>query len=173
VSTGAVQRLDALRGRAFALGLLGLAACGLGLFTSPAQFFRSWLFAFLFWLGIGIGCLSVLMIQHLTGGLWGLVIRRVLEAGARTLRYAWVLFLPLAFGLPRVFVWADHEALAADHHLHEAVERKAAYLNTPFFLGRALFYFLVWAVLAHLLSRLSAQQDRGWTQAQFRGADWC
>jgi hypothetical protein len=67
-----------------------------------------------------------------------------------------------------VFVWADHDALAADHHLHEAVGRKAAYLNTPFFLGRAAFYFLVWAVLAHVLSRLSARQDGGWTQATAR-----
>jgi hypothetical protein len=67
-----------------------------------------------------------------------------------------------------VFVWANHEALAADHHLHEAVARKHEYLNVPFFLGRAAFYFLVWALLAHLLSRLSAQQDRGWTMAAAR-----
>jgi hypothetical protein len=93
------------------------------------------------------------------------VIRRILEAGSRTLRYVWVLFLPLAFGLPHVFVWANHDALAADHHLHEAVGRKAAYLNPPFFMARALFYFAVWAALAHLLSRLSLRQDRGWTQA--------
>jgi hypothetical protein len=168
MSGGALQRLDTLRGRGLALGLAGLAACGLGLFLSPGQFFRSWLFAFLFWLGIGIGCLSVLMIQHLTGGLWGLVIRRILEAGSRTLRYAWALFLPLALGIPHVFVWANHEALAADHHLHEAVARKHEYLNVPFFLGRAAFYFVVWAVLAHLLSRLSTSQDRGWTEATAR-----
>lgn len=166
MSGGAPPRvLDELRGRALVVGALGIAASGVGLFASPAQFFRSWLFGFLFWLGVAIGCQSVLMIQHLTGGLWGLVIRRILEAGSRTLRYVWLLFLPLAFGLPHVYVWANHDALAADHHLHEAVGRKAAYLNAPFFLGRAVFYFLVWAVLAHLLSRWSAQQDRGWTDA--------
>jgi len=156
-------QLDTLRRRGLALGVLGLAACGLGALPSPEQFFRSWLFALLFWLGIAIGCQSVLMIQHLTGGLWGLVIRRILEAASRTLRYAWVLFVPLAFGLPHVFVWANHDALASDHHLHQAVSRKAEYLNAPFFLGRAAFYFAVWAVLAHLLSRWSAEQDRGFS----------
>jgi hypothetical protein len=160
--------VEALRGRALVVGLAGLAVSGVGLLASPAQFFRSWLFAFLFWLGIAIGCQSILMIQHLTGGLWGLVIRRILEAGSRTLRYAWLLFLPVAFGLPYVFVWANHETLAADHHLHEAVRLKAAYLNAPFFLGRAVFYFAVWAGLAYLLSRLSVQQDRGWTIAAAR-----
>lgn len=163
-----VAALETLRQRALAVGLLGLGSCGVGLLLRPGQFFRSWLFAFLFWLGVAVGCLSILMIQHLTGGLWGLTIRRILEAGSRTLRYASLLFLPLAFGLPHVFVWANHETLAADHHLHEAVSRKAAYLNTPFFLTRAAFYFAVWGLLAHLLSRLSAQQDRGWTRGTAR-----
>src|SRR5207249_7856372 len=114
---------------------LGLTALG-GLFN-PEQFFHSYLLAFLFCLGLGLGCLSILMIHHLTGGLWGLVIRRVLEAGSRTLLLAWVLFLPLAFGLPHVYPWANPGALQADAHLREAVEKKAAYLNPSFFLGRA------------------------------------
>jgi hypothetical protein len=108
--------------------------------------------------------LSILMIQHLTGGLWGLAIRRILEAGSRTLRYAWVLFLPVLFGLARVFVWADHGALEADPHLHHAVEQKALYLNPAGFAARAAFYFLVWGVLAQVLSGLSLQQDAGWTR---------
>jgi hypothetical protein len=158
-----IAALDRLERRSLALGVPGLVACGVGLMIAPAQFFRSWLFAFVFWVGVAVGCLSILMIQHLTGGLWGLAIRRILEAGARTLRYAWVLFLPLAIGLPHVYVWADPGALAADRHLAEAVSRKAAYLNAPFFLARAAFYFAVWAALAHVLSRWSAEQDRGWT----------
>lgn len=156
--------VERVRQRALVLGLVGLLACAAGFFLDRGQLFRSWLFAFLFWIGIPLGCLSILMIQHLTGGLWGLAIRRILEAGSRTLRYAWVLFLPLAAGLPYVFVWADHAALEADQHLHHAVELKHVYLNPGSFLARAAFYFLVWGVLAHLLSRLSLQQDSGWTR---------
>ena len=52
---------------------------------SPAQFFRAYLAAYLFYLGIGLGSLVILMIYHLTGGAWGFLIRRILEAGMRTL----------------------------------------------------------------------------------------
>jgi hypothetical protein len=65
-------------------------------------------------------------------------------------------------------VWADHAALEADPHLHHAVEQKALYLNPAGFAARAAFYFLVWGVLAHLLSRLSLQQDSGWTRKTAR-----
>ena len=57
-------------------------------FTNAGQFYRSWLFAFLFWIGIALGCLSITLIHNLTGGMWGLVIRRLLEAGARTLPWS-------------------------------------------------------------------------------------
>jgi len=164
----APAEIELARQRAMAVGVAGLALCGIGLFLDPVQALRSWLFAFLFWVGVAIGCQSILMIQHLTGGLWGLTIRRILEAGSRTLLYVWLLFLPLAFGLGRVFVWANHDALAADEHLEHAVHAKQLYLNVPFFLGRAAFYFLVWAVLAHLLSELSRRQDAGWTRTTAR-----
>jgi hypothetical protein len=150
--------------RALMVGLAGLIACGAGLAMDHAQVFRSWLFAFLLWIGVAVGCQSILMIQHLTGGLWGLAIRRILEAGSRTLRFAWLLFLPLALGLRDVFVWANHEALAADEPLRHAVESKAMYLNAPFFFGRAAFYFVVWGLLAHYLSGLSLRQDGNWTR---------
>ena len=162
--------IQALRQRSLAVGVAGLLACLAGAAVAPAgQFYRSWLFGFLFWIGVGIGCESVLMIQHLTGGLWGLTIRRILEAGSRTLLFAWILFVPLAlFGLPQVFVWANHAELAADHHLEELVRDKQLFLNVPFFLARAGFYFAVWAGLAHVLSKLSLQQDAGWTRKAAR-----
>jgi hypothetical protein len=161
-----------VRGKALAAGIAGTALCALGLLVDPGQAYRSWLFAFLFWSGVSVGCLSILMIQHLTGGLWGLTIRRILEAGSRTLRYAWVLFLPLLAGLAQVFVWADPAALGADEHLKHAVEQKHLYLNPAGFLARAAFYFVVWAVLAQVLSQLSLRQDGGWTRKvarQLRG----
>jgi len=96
------------------------------------------------------------MIHHLSGGAWGVVIRRILEAGARTLRYAALFFLPLAFGLPRIYEWARPEA-AED----PVLRHKSLYLNPAFFLGRAAFYFLVWGALSHYLNKWSLQMDRG------------
>jgi hypothetical protein len=135
-------------------GVAGAAVLLLGAFLQPDQFFRSYLFGYLFWVGIMIGCLSLIMIQHLTGGIWGLVIRRFLEAGSRTVWVAALLFLPIAVGVPRIFPWARPEAQA-----DALIQAKHLYLNVPFFLGRAVFYFGVWAALAWCLSTWSRQLD--------------
>ena len=153
------EEVDALQRRAFALGAAGLIASLIGALVSPTQFFHSYLFAFLFWNGIAIGCLSLLMIQHLTGGRWGLAIRRLLEAGTRTVPVLVLLFLPVVAGLKRIYPWAGAEQ--SDATIRHAIAIKQAYLNVPFFLGRAAFYFAVWFLLAHFLNRLSLETDAG------------
>jgi hypothetical protein len=153
------ELVDVLQRRAFTAGAGGLIASLIGALVTPTQFFHSYLFAFLFWNGVAIGCLSLLMIQHLTGGRWGLAIRRLLEAGTRTVPVLLVLFLPVVVGLKRIYPWAASEQ--ADPTIRHAVELKHAYLNVPFFLGRAAFYFAVWLLLAHFLNRLSLETDAG------------
>jgi hypothetical protein len=149
-------QVDRLQRTALMVGVAGLLASVLGALFRPDQFFRSYLFGYLFWSGIAVGCLSLIMIHHLTGGIWGLLIRRFLEAGSRTVPLAALLFLPLAFGLSRIYLWAKPEA-ASD----PLIRAKQLYLNVPFFLGRALFYFAVWAALAHFLSKWSRELDEG------------
>lgn len=144
------------RQRLLLVGVGGLALCAVGGFTNPTQFFFSYLLAFMFWLGIALGCLSIVMLHHLSGGAWGLVIRRLLEAGTRTLPLMAILFLPLLLGIPSLYVWARPDVMASDPILRE----KSLYLNVPFFLARALIYFGVWAGLAHFLNRWSLEQDR-------------
>jgi hypothetical protein len=134
---------------------LGLAAALYGWVTNAEQFHRSWLLAYVYWVGLALGCLSLLMVQHLTGGRWGLLIRRPLEAGARTFGLLAVAFLPVALGVKRLYVWAHAEAVAADPIL----QQKAAYLNVPFFLGRAGFYLAVWLLLGRALGAGSLALD--------------
>jgi hypothetical protein len=143
-------RLERLRRPALLAGGAGLLVTIAGALFDPGQFFRSYLLAYLFFVNIAIGCLSITMIHHLTGGYWGLAIRRLLEAGTRTLPWAAVAFVPLAFGLPYVFPWARPEA-AQDHLIHQ----KQLYLNVPFFLVRAALYFVIWTLLARALNRAS------------------
>jgi len=153
----AVTPVETIRRRAFAVGTAGGIAALVGLLVSPTQFFRSYLFAFMFWNGVALGCLSLLMIQHLTGGRWGLAIRRLLEAGTRTVPLLFLLFLPLAFALKRIYPWVGTEQV--DPAIRHAAELKHAYLNVPFFLGRALFYFAVWFGLAAALNRWSGDEE--------------
>jgi len=156
VNQSAPADLGRLPQTARMVGLAGLALCALGFFMDPAQFFRSYLLGFLFWSGLSVGSLGILMLHHLTGGAWGLMIRRVLESAAAALPLMALLFVPLAFGLPHLYPWARPEALAAS----ELLRHKAPYLNVPFFLARVAVYFIVWAGLTALLRRGSAEQDR-------------
>jgi hypothetical protein len=104
------------------------------------------------------------MLHHLSRGAWGLMIRRPLEAAARTLPLLLVLSLPLLAGLGDLFEWSHADVVAAS----PVLTQKAAYLNVPFFLGRAAFYFLVWIGLAWSLTRLSRRQDETADPALFR-----
>ena len=137
------------------VGIAGLALTAAGLFFSPAQFFRSYLWAFLFWFGIALGCLPLLMLYHLVGGAWGFTVRRIIESGARTLPVLAILFLPVIFGIPQLYEWSHPDRVAQVEQLRQ----KQPYLNTPFWIARSILYFGVWLFFAHRLNRLSAKQD--------------
>src|SRR5204862_1026939 len=108
-SQGLVDAIDRVRRPALAVGLVALAACGAGWFLTPDAFLRAYLFGFVFFAGLSLGCLAIVMLQHLTGGAWGIPIRRILESGTRTLPLVAILFLPIAFGLRRIYPWARTE----------------------------------------------------------------
>jgi putative effector of murein hydrolase LrgA (UPF0299 family) len=147
--------LDRLQVPALVVGVVALVLCVVGWVVDPAQFYPSWLLGVVYWLGISIGCLALSMIHHLTGGTWGVPVRRVWEAAAGLLPLLALLFVPLAFGIEVLYPWA-RQAAADDPIL----QHKAAYLNEPFFLARFALYFLVWIGLAWSLRRLSDRQDR-------------
>jgi hypothetical protein len=145
--------------RALIVGVVATAVCLLGAIFNLDQFFRSYLVAYVFWLGITLGCLAILMLQHMSGGAWGLVIRRLLESATRTLPLLALLFLPVAFGVRSVYIWALPPPDASEALKH-ALEHKALYLNVPFFLARAVFYFAAWNVMSYFLNKWSLEQDR-------------
>jgi hypothetical protein len=148
--------LATLQQRALLIGGIGLVAGAIGAVINLDQFLHSWLIGFLFCLGMALGSLGLLMLQHMSGGQWGLVSRRVFEAATRTLPLVALLFAPVVLGLPRIFEWARPEAAQ-----NEIIQAKTGYLNIGFFLIRAVVYFGFWMFCAALLNKWSAEQDRG------------
>jgi hypothetical protein len=148
--------LDGLRRRAWACAAIGGVLCAVAWAVNPARFVQSYLVGFLFWVGISAACLAVVMLHQLVGGLWGFLVRRPAEAGASTLPWMALLFLPIALGLRSLYPWADPSRVRAD----EVIRIKTGYLNPGFFLVRAAIYFGVWSLLALAFNRWSAQQDR-------------
>ncbi len=142
--------------RCIVVGAIGFLLCLVGAFFDRQQFFQAYLVAYMFWLGVPLGCLGILMIHHLVGGTWGFVMQRALESAVRTFPVLALLFVPLLFGLPDLFLWAQPNVVAHD----PVLQQKAAYLNIPAFIVRAVLYFALWSALGFLLARWSAQQDR-------------
>ncbi len=144
-----------LRSRSLLVGGAGIILSIIGFVVRGDAFWQSYLVAYFFWIGLTIGSMAVLMVQYLSGGAWGIVARRVFEAGTQD-----------AAG--------DGGALHPDRPEHaEALQLgaargrgrsgrgqpKALYLNVPFFIGRAVIYFVIWGVLIYLLNKWSREQD--------------
>jgi len=120
------------------------------------QALRSWLLGFIFWGGIGIGSLGILLLQYLTGGAWGVMIRRILEAGSRTLPIVFVLFLPIMFGITYLYAWT---------HMQDdpIVQYRGAYLSVGWFIIRSVLYFVLFGSMAYFLNKWSLEQDSATT----------
>ena len=146
------------RFRSLALGVGGIAtiAWAVGTYFNPEQGLRSWLLGFIFWAGIAIGGLGILMLQYLTGGAWGIAIRRIVEAAARTMPLIAVLFIPLAIGVyTHAFMEFTH--LPPDDH---AMEARGVFMAPWFWIVRSFIYFALWGLMIYLLNKWSVAQDK-------------
>jgi hypothetical protein len=142
---------------ALAVGALFFALFVLGLLVDRTQFFHAYLVGFIFWIGITLGSMALLMLQHLTGGAWGLIIRRVLEAATRTLPLMLILFVPILLRLNQIYSWTNRAAMDQVPALRE---KAAHYLNPAFFTIRAAIYFAIWLLMMWLLNSWSLKHDR-------------
>jgi hypothetical protein len=141
----------------FVLGagiLLGIAGIIGGIY-SPGDFFRSYLMGYLFWLGLTLGSMGIVMLQYLTAGAWGIMTRRALESASRTLPLCALLFIPIAAGIPRLYDWAHSDLVRNEYVLRH----RHIYMNPSMFIGRAIIYFVVWGTFMYFLNKWSLEQD--------------
>lgn len=139
--------------------IFGIVAAVLA-FARPDEFYRGYLLAFMDWLGVALGSMAIIMIRHLTGGGWGVVIRRLQGAAMRTLPLLAILFIPIALGMKHLYIWARPLDQVADKHLREHLEDiSKTYLTASGFIYRAILYFVIWNLLSFLLSKWSKEGD--------------
>ncbi|MCA1626695.1 MAG: hypothetical protein LC742_01850, partial [Acidobacteria bacterium] len=156
--------VDRYQRTALIVGLLALVLSAVVsfIFGGAVAFFRSYLVGYVFWCGVAVGSLAIMMLHHLSGGAWGLVVRRIFEAATRTLPLLFVLFIPIAVSLfvhpvvdgheQSLYEWSNAHVVETDPLIKAKAEY---YLNWWFFLIRTVFYFAVWGALAFLLSKWS------------------
>jgi hypothetical protein len=153
IDTAGIDRLQRL---GLYAALAGLVVGGVGIALQHGQLAPSLLIGFWFCTGLSLGSLALLMLQHMSGGQWGLVSRRIYEAGARMLPMSVVLFIPVVLFAPKLYIWARPEGAA----IH-AVQVRGAYMSVTWFAVRAAIYFAIWLFCMWSLDRWSAAQDRG------------
>lgn len=137
-------------------GIVMLIISFVGAFFSPSEFFHSYLFGYLFWIGLTLGSMAVVMVQYLTGGAWGVITRRTLESAMRTMPLLVLLFIPILIGIPQLYDWAHVDRVNHD----PVLLHRYVYMNPTLFVVRAVVYFIIWMSLAHLLDKWSAEEDR-------------
>jgi len=152
----APESVGHLQQRALIAGVIGVVLCVIGYVKSPESLLHSYLLAFMFILGLSLGSLGLLMLQHLTGGMWGIVIRRPLESATRALPLVFILFAPIFFGFRYLYgAWLNApttgEGRLSDFQQH--------YLTASWFHIRALIYFAVWLLLMWIFNSWSRKQD--------------
>jgi len=160
----APEIVSTLHQRALGVGLLfGVASLIAAILPATReQFFHSYLIGFMLCLGASLGSMAFLMIQHLTGGMWGMVIRRQLEAAMKVLPLMAVLFIPIWVGMPYLYSGTPGlndgwmKPYPTDTHL---IQMTHSYLTVSGYKIRAIAYFAIWLVLAFILSRWSNEQD--------------
>jgi len=142
--------------RSLIIGVVAAALSIVGAFVAPSSFYSAYLTGYMFWLGLSLGCMAILMLYHLVGGGWGTVIRRIMEAGMMTLPLMFVLFIPILLNLPKLYFWARPEERIKDPKIAEIAH---VYLNFNDILLRYVVYFALWFGMAFLLNRWSTEQD--------------
>ncbi|HZT77171.1 MAG TPA: hypothetical protein VFA27_10965 [Vicinamibacterales bacterium] len=152
----AIPELAGLQRRALLVGgAFGLVSL-VGAFVSLDQFLPSYLIAYMFCLGVTLGCMALGMVHQLSGGAWGVVLRRPIGAASRVLPILTLLFIPIVLGMHRLYIWTHADVVAHD----EALLHKQVWLNAPFWIVRAAVYFAIWNALSFFLNRWSLEQDR-------------
>ncbi len=138
-----------------AVGAIGWLLLVIGFFVDHERFHHSYLLNSVYATTFAVGALFFVMIQHLSGATWSVVVRRIAESLMATLPLAFILFLPNLIGLHSIYEWTHADVVANDYIL----SKKTGYLNEPFFIARTLFYFGVWIFFAWKLWNWSVAQD--------------
>jgi len=142
-----------------------------GDFLHIQHFWRAYLVGFMFCVGMTAGSMALLMLQHVTGGKWGLVLRRILEAGTRTWWFSFALFLGLAFfGAKYLYPWSTLPEISntIGAHAHESLASRGSYATLHWWTIRGVLIFLGWGVFIWFFNRWSPMQDeppRSWEWA--------
>jgi hypothetical protein len=165
---GAPAFVDGWQKRALMIGLtFSVIAAGLALADGAIDHvLRAWLLGMVLTFGFSVGGLALLMVQYCSGGKWGLLLRRPLEAMSRTLLLVFAYWIVVAFSLKKLYLWAavtDVSAALKSGWINEvqahAIEFKRPMLNPVTFVWVSVLCFAIWGFYTWRLNTLGLERD--------------
>ena len=125
---------------------------------------NSWVYGFIFWLLVTLGCLGLSLLHNSIKSSWTLAVLRIFEAGASWQMFVvmFICFLPVLFNLPKVYEWADPA------HLDTVLKWKQPYLNVPFFIARLIGYFAFFIWITSFMRRSTVRHDQSQDKKEFQ-----
>lgn len=121
-----------------ALWALGVAGCIVGALLDVTAFQRAWLCSFVFWLGVPLAGVALVLVHDLSGGDWMATARPVLNGAIATMPLASLAGIPAFVGLHSLYSWTDPAPALTN----------LFYLNPTDFFIRYGAYVIVWNLLA-------------------------
>jgi hypothetical protein len=168
--------VDAWRTRAWIVGaIFSVIAAILG-FLAQAQdglgwdhLLRAWVLGMMLTFGWSVGGLALLMVQYCSGGKWGLLLRRPLEAMARSLPIVLVYWFVVALNMKRLYLWARYNSVSETTSALKAgwineiqkhcIDFKRPMLNPGMFWIVGALCFAIWFFYAFRLTSLGLKRD--------------
>src|SRR3984957_16327901 len=92
----------------FVAATLALAGSMQGDIYAWEHVLRAWLLGLMIPFGFAVGGLALLMVQYCSGGKWGLLLRRPLEAMSRTLPLVFIYWLVVVIFMKKLYLWAQY-----------------------------------------------------------------
>jgi hypothetical protein len=157
-------QMDRAQRNFLVIGVIALAVSLIGLFQNATHFWQSYLFAYIFWSGLALGCLGIFLMHNVVGGNWGVVIRRFVESGLKTLPVVFLFVIPIFFALHTLYTWTHPDVRAHDF----AVGHKGWYMNQPMFIGRTVLYFVIWLGFGYRILGMANEHERTGDPALFK-----
>jgi hypothetical protein len=165
---GAPAMVDAWKRRALATGVVfSLIAAALAVADkSTDHVLRAWLLGTMMAFGFSVGGLALLMVQYCSGGKWGLLLRRPLEAMSRTLPLVFIYWVVVAVEMKKLYLWAavsDVDAALKSGWINEiqahCISFKRPMLNPVAFVWVSVLCFLIWGFYTWRLNSLGLKRD--------------
>lgn len=143
---------------AIVLAILGLGATAVGIALDPDRALLGYLAAYSVVASTAIGALVFLLIAYATNARWLAAVRRVHEAISLVFPLLAILFIPIAIGVRRIYLWADPPPNLSQHS-RELLAAKHAWLNDTGFIIRGFIYLAVFIIASEVLRRWSRRRD--------------